>query len=175
MHLSKLMEKYPKIDKRLKELKRELKSLSKEDLAWVLKGFLPPEKKEKPNRPPTDYEIFIDKYGLKPACPYCTSRLYHPHGLDDYGKPRYKCRKCGKTYTIMTGTFADKSTFPLPVQIAVINYTLMGLSLSACRRNLAVDYGWHTSEGTILLYRHKFLKATFRTLWNAEIVGCSSG
>ena len=157
MHLSKLMEKYPKIDKRLKELKKELKSLSKEELAWVLKSFLPPEKK--PNRPLTDYEIFIDKYGLKPACPYCTSRLYHPHGLDDYGKPRYKCRKCGKTYTIMTGTFADKSTFPLSVQIAVINYTLMGLSLSACRRNLAVDYGWHTSEGTILLYRHKFLKA----------------
>ena len=157
MHLSKLMEKYPKIDKRLKELKKELKSLSKEDLAWVLKGFLPPEKK--PTRPPTDYEIFIDKYGLKPACPYCTSRLYHPHGLDDYGKPRYKCRNCGKTYTIMTDTFADKSTFPLPVQIAVINYTLMGLSLSACRRNLEVDYGWHTSEGTILLYRHKFLKA----------------
>ena len=48
----------------------------------MLKGFLPPEKK--PTRPPTDYEIFIDKYGLKPACPYCTSRLYHPHGLDDY-------------------------------------------------------------------------------------------
>ena len=105
MHLSKLMEKYPKIDKRLKELRKELKSLSKEDLAWVLKGFLPPEKKQ--TRPPTDYEIFIDKYGLKPACPYCTSRLYHPHGLDDYGKPRYKCRKCGKTYTIMTNTFAD--------------------------------------------------------------------
>ena len=63
MHLSKLMEKYPKIDKRLKELRKELKSLSKEDLAWVLKGFLPPEKKEKPTRALTDYEIFINKYG----------------------------------------------------------------------------------------------------------------
>ena len=94
MHLSKLMEKYPKIDKRLKELKKELKSLSKEDLAWVLKGFLPPEKK--PNRPLTDYEIFIDKYGLKPACPYCTSRLYHPHGLDDYGNPDISAENAGK-------------------------------------------------------------------------------
>ncbi len=112
MHLSKIMEKYSKIDKRLKELKRELKSLPKEDLAWVLKGFLPPEKKEKPTRPLTDYEIFINKYGLKPACPHCESRLYQPRGLDDYGKPRYKCRNCGKTYTIMTDTFADKSTFP---------------------------------------------------------------
>lgn len=82
MQLSKLTEKYPKIDKRLKELK----SLSKEDLAWVLKGFLPPEKK--PTRPPTDYEIFIDTSGLKPAYPYCTSRLYRPHGLDDYGMPK---------------------------------------------------------------------------------------
>ena len=81
----KALEMQQKYVERAKELRKELKSLSKEDLAWVLKGFLPPEKKL--TRPPTDYEIFIDKYGLKPACPYCTSRLYHPHGLDDYGKP----------------------------------------------------------------------------------------
>ncbi len=159
MHLKKQMEKYPKIDKRLKELKRDLKSLSREDLEWVLKDFLPPEKKEKPTRPPTEYENFISKYGLKPACPYCQSRLYRTNGLDDHGKPRYICRDCGKSYTIMSQTFADGFSFPLSVQIAIINYTLMDLSLSICQHNLEVDYGWTTTVGTILSYRHRFLTA----------------
>lgn len=47
------------------------------------------------------------------SCRFCRSRNVKVHGYTKTGIRRYRCRECGKTFTIITGTIFDQRKIPI--------------------------------------------------------------
>jgi transposase-like protein len=78
----------------------------------------------------------------EPVCPYCG-------GLDAYdcrrpnGAPRYRCRACGKDFSITSGTLFASHKLPLRMYLAAIAIfvnEVKGKSMLAMSRDLGLSY-----------------------------------
>jgi transposase-like protein len=84
-------------------------------------------------------------------CPHCESASYHKNGVDK-GSRRYRCNDCSRTFTEYTGTWI--AGMHKKEQISGFLKALeMNLSLKRSARETGLD------EGTIFIWRHKFLSA----------------
>ena len=163
MNFKKIKAKLP--PRELVELRKCLQSLTPEEQAFVLGT----EQAEQEDFQPSEWSVFIEKYGITGVCPACGCKQAYKHskGKKDnanrkyYGKPQFKCANpdCGKVYTPLADTIADNTTIPPEIQIALIYYFLNDRSLAKIKHNLKNDYNYHLSQGAILAYRHKVLNA----------------
>ena len=162
MRLKDIMKDKPRISKEVKELRAELKdiekrikALSETDKEFVLRDYV---KKEPKKRQPTEWELFMEKHGIRAVCDKCGCVQTYMHALEN-GKPRRRCVDCGHTFNPFVGTIAQGSHLPLNVQIALVYYTINNFSLTDIQQNLRTDYGIELTQGSIISNRHKILAA----------------
>ncbi len=155
--------------KELVELRKRLQSLTPEEQAFVLGA----EQPEQDDFQPSEWAVFIEKYGITGECPACGCKQSYSHskGKKDmgnrlyYGKPQRKCAnpECNTVYTLFADTIADNLSIPPNIQKILIYYFLNNLSLAKIKHNLKDDYDYHLSQGAILNYRHKVFNAIMNT------------
>lgn len=175
MNFKKIKAKLP--PKEMVELRKRLQTLTPEEQAFVLGA----EQSEQEKFQPSEWMVFIEKYGITGVCPSCGCKQAYKHskGKKDkenrkyYGKPQFKCANpdCGKVYTPLADTIADNSSIPPEIQIALIYYFLNDRSLAKIKHNLKADYNYHLSQGAILAYRHKVLNAIMNTYEMPKLSG----
>lgn len=101
---------------------------------------------------------FLEENKQLLACPVCHSAENYRHSLVA-GRPRYKCRACGRTFSPFAGTLVQGSSWSWAQWVDFIHCTLVGYSLVEIQRKFADDYGVYLSDGTALTYRHKVMHA----------------
>jgi len=56
-------------------------------------------------------------------CPYCGSKDVKRHETYERGEieiPRYKCKRCKRTFSVLTGTMFERHKLPLGVMFYII-------------------------------------------------------
>ncbi len=89
-------------------------------------------------------------------CPYCGSAEIIKFG-HKYGKQRFFCKHCGRTFIPTTHTVMSNAHYPKNVWDAAILYTLGGDSISFAADNLGM------SHNAMFQMRHKILTALQET------------
>jgi len=85
-------------------------------------------------------------------CPHCESSNVTRFGRK-HGKQRFRCKYCGKTYVVTTGTIMSHSHLDQKSWRQAIRDTVEGLPLRSTERTLDV------SHDTVFAMRHKILTA----------------
>ena len=85
----------------------------------------------------------------KVVCPCCRSAEIIKYGKSKNGRQRYKCKSCSKIFNDTYGTVAFHSKLPIEKWIALIQYTLMGISCRKTAKNIGVN------KDTVLYNRHR--------------------
>ena len=84
------------------------------------------------------------------ACPVCHSSENYRHSIVA-GRPRYKCRACGRTFSPFANTLVQGSSWSWTQWVDFIHCTLIGYSLVEIQRKFADDYGVYLSDGPALV------------------------
>lgn len=90
-----------------------------------------------------NYLTFIRWRG-KPECPYCISKRVYKRN----GSPRFKCRDCNRSFSVMVGTIFHNSKIPLTkwfLAISIILAAKKGISSRQLARTMNVnkDTAWY--------------------------------
>jgi len=78
----------------------------------------------------------------EPECPYCGSKDVKSHGTYERGEieiPRYKCKRCKRTFSVLTGTVFERHKLPLGVMFYIIK-KLPHMSINEIASELGLDY-----------------------------------
>lgn len=78
--------------------------------------------------------------GYKLVCPKCGSLYHVKDGISKAGIQKYKCKDCGKKFTIFTDTVLEGQKYPLPIIIDIIYCMTYGYSLTAIKEYLTNEY-----------------------------------
>lgn len=112
------------------------------------------------------------KLGRTPKCPYCSSLLYSNDGHYKNGENRYKCKSCGKTYSLLHNSIFNSTKKNLYTWIKFIDLMIYNVPLECIEFNLDLDHK------TVFLWRHKIFSTidTYQdnvilkdTIWLDEI------
>ena len=82
----------------------------------------------------TDYEEVENKFDIK--CPHCGCSGWIRKGKTDAGLTIFKCKDCGKKYTIFTGTILQNTPYSWKVWVSVMEEMLRGASILSIRDDL---------------------------------------
>ena len=78
----------------------------------------------------------------EPECPYCGSKDVKNHGTYERGEleiPRYQCKHCKRTFSVLTGTVFERHKLPLGVMFYIIK-NLPHMSMNEIASELGLDY-----------------------------------
>jgi transposase-like protein len=87
------------------------------------------------------------------SCPHCASHNVVRHGHDQNRRQRFKCRACGRTYNILTGTPMARARKPQTWS------RCLGLMSDHHSVRAIVAAGIGVSHVTVWRWRHRFLMA----------------
>jgi transposase-like protein len=88
-----------------------------------------------------------------PTCPHCKSHTVVRHGKDQNQRQRFKCRACGRTHNILTGTAMARARKPEKWR-SYLGFMTDHTSIRAIRQT-----GIGLNHVTIWRWRHRFLTA----------------
>jgi len=92
----------------------------------------------------------------KRACPHCDSNNVVRHGNDKNRRQRFKCRACGRTYNVMTGTPMARARKPEKWN------AYQGLMTNHMSIRQIIATGIAINHVTAWRWRHRFLEAAAR-------------
>ena len=101
-----------------------LAKLSKKEIAELLEKY----------NASTDYEEVEKKFIVQ--CPHCECSGYIKKGKTKYGLTIYKCKDCGKKFTIFTGTIMEKTPYSWKVWVSILEQMLRNQSIKTTREYL---------------------------------------
>ena len=79
----------------------------------------------------------------EPVCPYCGSLTVYDCRVSPNGAPRFRCKDCGKDFSITSGTLFASHKLPLRVYLAAVAIfvnEVKGKSMLAMSRDLGLSY-----------------------------------
>lgn len=107
----------------------------------------------------SELEERLEKAGVNSTCPFCNSNNIIKRGRTSNFQ-RKICKNCGKSFTVATNTFLDKSKFSWKAWVAILEMTINGYSISRMKNVLEKQYHCDgITDITVLLARHKILYA----------------
>ena len=107
----------------------------------------------------SEMEERLEKAGVNSTCPFCNSDNVIKRGRT-YNFQRKICKTCGKSFTVATYTFLDKSKFSWKAWVSILEMTINGYSISRMKNVLEKEFGCiGITDSTVLLLRHKILYA----------------
>ncbi|MDY4230789.1 MAG: hypothetical protein SOX74_01720 [Candidatus Faecousia sp.] len=104
-----------------------LQQLNQEDLKEVLDAF-------DVGSPNNSYEN-VEKL-LRKECPNCHSTNHTKKGKNKLGLTRYRCKDCGRTYSILTDTPLENTQYDWNVWVTVLEKMLTNQSIKETRKYL---------------------------------------
>ena len=97
--------------------------------------------------------------GINSCCPECGSISVVGYGSNGNIK-RFKCKDCGKTFTLFTGTILEKTKYHWDIWVKVVEMTLNNIPMEHIQEVLVKDYGLTgLNYKTVFLWRHKIIHA----------------
>lgn len=106
-----------------------------------------------------NFQQRLEKLKINSNCPRCNSQIIVKNGKENYVQ-RYKCKGCGKSFTLFTNTVLEKTKWHWDIWIKVLEMTLNNYSLNNIKTVLEKDYGCRgISPKTIFLWKHKLIHA----------------
>ena len=101
----------------------------------------------------------LENHKLK-TCPHCGSEEFIRYGKEAGGLVCFKCKKCGRKFNVLTGTFLEKAHWSWELWVHVLQMTLNGISLENMVGALQKDYGCTGIDiKTVWQWRLKLLHA----------------
>lgn len=73
--------------------------------------------------------------------PHCGSEEFIHYGKEAGSLVCFKCKKCGRKFNVLTGTFLEKTHWSWELWVRVLQMTLNGTSLEGIVNTLQKDYG----------------------------------
>jgi transposase-like protein len=106
-----------------------------------------------------DLQVRLEANGINTSCPYC-----HGNNISKYGSngniKRFKCKDCGKTFTLFTGTILEKTKYPWEIWVEMVYYALNDFPMEAIKENLKDDFHLlGIDRKTIFHWIHKIIHA----------------
>lgn len=93
------------------------------------------------------------------SCPTCNSLNIISFGKNGNVK-RFKCKDCGKTFTLFTDTILEKTKYHWDIWVKVLEMTLNNIPMEHIQETLISDYGTEDlNYRTVFLMRHKLINA----------------
>jgi len=104
-----------------------------------------------------DFQRRLEKLGVNNACPSCGSSHHTIHALRKEIK-RFRCKDCGKTYTLFSGTVLEKTKWHWDIWVRFLELTIHGHSLNDIQSTLENEFGCiNINHKTVFLMRHKLI------------------
>lgn len=142
--------------KQAMDLKREVLKLSQEEFEELVKLYnanVPVEILT----PAEEIDRLLEKHRANVCCPHCGSTIVHKDSKRN-GVQRFKCTDCGKRFTRLSGTFAEKTQWTLTQYIQFINFMLTDRSLKSMLEAFKKEIP-ELNETTLLYTRLKIMDA----------------
>ncbi len=101
-------------------------------------------------------------------CKYCGETddiIRHGHGKG--GLPRYRCRRCGRTF--MNNQASGRMQYPIEAVATALNLFYEGISLPKIQRQLKMTYGIGPQPSTIYYWIVRYSKKAANALSNVSI------
>lgn len=106
-----------------------------------------------------DFQNKLQSHGINSNCPYCKKERIVGFGSNGKIK-RFKCKDCGKTFTLFTGTILEKTKYGWDVWIKMTEMILNHYPMEHMLEALIKDFGLDNLDlKTIFLWTHKILHA----------------
>ena len=106
-----------------------------------------------------DLQTHLLENNINTTCPNCLGTKFSKYGSNGDVK-RFKCKDCGKTFTLFTGTILEKTKFPWDVWVEMVYFVLNGTSTKKIKKNLENDFGLlGINSKTIFHWVHKIIHA----------------
>lgn len=106
-----------------------------------------------------DLQNRLIENNINNSCPYCKSKNIVSFGKNGNIK-RFKCKDCGKTFTLFTNTILEKTKAYWDIWVKVLEMTLNNYPLEHIQETLIKDYGMDDlNYKTVFLWRHKLINA----------------
>lgn len=107
----------------------------------------------------TDLQNRLIENGINQTCPACNSDKVVGFGYNGKIK-RFKCKECGKTFTLFTGTILEKTKYHWDIWVKVVEMTLNNIPMEHIQQTLIADFGLDGLDyKTVFLWRHKIINA----------------
>lgn len=147
----------------LDEILKALNSLSTSEVLYLLNEYAKTTHKdvsrEKRSIIINDLQDNLILNKVNKSCPHCNSTIIVKNGRKN-GVMMFKCKSCGKNFTLFTNTILEKTRYSWDVWIDMVWYTLNGTSIKKIRQYLIAH---HNIEGidykTVFMWRHKIIHA----------------
>lgn len=106
-----------------------------------------------------DLQARLEANNINTSCPDC-----HSINISKYGSNgnirRFKCKDCGKTFTLFTGTILEKTKYPWEVWVEMVYWVLNDFTLDKIQENLEADFGLYgIDHKTVFHWVHKIIHA----------------
>lgn len=106
-----------------------------------------------------DLQVRLEANGINTSCPDC-----HSTNISKYGRNgnirRFKCKDCGKTFTLFTGTILEKAKYHWDVWVEMVYWVLNDFTMEKIQENLEADFGLlGIDHKTVFHWVHKIVHA----------------
>ncbi len=145
------------------DLQRQVNAMPPTDVIKLMKNYQ--RKTDVDIKQPIDDFVFADlqdklkKNGINSVCPSCDSKSVVGFGYN--GKiQRFKCKDCGKTFTLFTGTILEKTKYGWDVWVKMVEMVLNHYPMEHMQETLKKDFGLDDiNYKTVFMWQHKILHA----------------
>lgn len=104
-------------------------------------------------------EEFFNNNGITVRCPKCSSPLKVKNGTNDSGITRFKCKDCGKGYSITTNTIFEGASYSVDEMINAVHAVLNNETSVYMEANIT-DSGQSNSAAWLLMHKIRHILAS---------------
>jgi transposase-like protein len=107
-------------------------------------------------------ENFFQRHSITIRCPHCQSAEKIKNGTNGSGIPRYKCRKCGKNYSLTVNTIFDGTSYSVEEMVNAVHAVITQQSSVNMESNVGKEEV-HNSAAWLLVRKIQSILASMRT------------
>lgn len=127
------------------DIQKKLNELTLDELLGMLNNYSTTNsidlEKEKQKLITNDIQSHLIANGINCNCPHCNGSHIVKNGTRANGIKEFKCKDCGKKFTVFTNTILEKSKIRWDIWIKVVEMVLNNIPLEHMQKVLIDDFG----------------------------------